>query len=126
MGMPAAKQGDQIVGNDVHVVLQTPTPIALTLPFVGALDADLSPDVRVMGSFAATVGSQATNAPVHVPIGGPFQRPPSNLGRVAVGSPTVRINGRPAARAGDAAVTCNDPVDVQTAVVRAVGTVRIG
>ncbi|WP_395475366.1 PAAR domain-containing protein [Saccharopolyspora spinosa] len=43
-----------------------------------------------------------------------------------VGSLTVRINGKPAARAGDPVLTCNDPVDLPVGRVLAVGTVRIG
>jgi uncharacterized Zn-binding protein involved in type VI secretion len=38
----------------------------------------------------------------------------------------VRINGRPAARAGDTAMTCNDPTDLPIGRVQAEGTVSIG
>jgi uncharacterized Zn-binding protein involved in type VI secretion len=36
------------------------------------------------------------------------------------------INGKPAARAGDQALTCNDPVDVPAGTVVASGRVLIG
>jgi uncharacterized Zn-binding protein involved in type VI secretion len=36
------------------------------------------------------------------------------------------INGKPAARAGDTAITCNDPEDLPIGKVEAVGTVNIG
>ena len=36
------------------------------------------------------------------------------------------INGKPAARAGDKALTCNDPADLPAGTVIAVGTVMIG
>jgi len=36
------------------------------------------------------------------------------------------INGKPAARNGDRAQTCNDPVDLPVGTVVAVGTVLIG
>ncbi len=128
MGQPAAKQGDRIVAVDTHLVVPPPpaTAVALPFPFSGALTDGLSPTVRVMGVPAATVGSGATNTPPHIPTSGSFSRPPSNRGSVEAGSLTVRINGKPAARHGDPATTCNDPADVPVGTVVAVGTVRIG
>jgi uncharacterized Zn-binding protein involved in type VI secretion len=38
----------------------------------------------------------------------------------------VNINGKPAARNGDTAMTCNDPADLPAGTVVAVGTVAIG
>ena len=55
-----------------------------------------------------------------------FQKPPTNTATVVVGSATVRINGKPAARNGDQALTCNDPVDVPIGLIVATGTVMIG
>jgi uncharacterized Zn-binding protein involved in type VI secretion len=45
---------------------------------------------------------------------------------IKIGSPTVKINGKMAARNGDMAQTCNDPVDLPVGQVIAVGTVLIG
>ncbi|GAA4547905.1 PAAR domain-containing protein [Amycolatopsis samaneae] len=95
-------------------------------PFSGIIDAGVSANVRIEGRFAATVGSTATNTPPHLPQGGTFVKPPSNRGQITLGSLTVRINGKPAARAGDTALTCNDPVDLPVGTVVAVSTVRIG
>ena len=39
---------------------------------------------------------------------------------------TVFINGKPAARSGDTAITCNDLVDLPVGKVVAKGTVFIG
>ena len=76
---------------------------------------------------AATVGSTATNTPPHIPtIPGTFVNPPTNLGVVVSGSLTVLINGKPAARNGDTAQTCNDPVPLPVGTVTAVSTVLIG
>jgi uncharacterized Zn-binding protein involved in type VI secretion len=61
-----------------------------------------------------------------VPQGGPFQKPPSNKGTIQIGSGTVLINGKPAARNGDKAMTCNDPADLPAGTVVAAGTVVIG
>src|SRR5882672_3118569 len=113
MGQPAAKKGDQIVATDTHIVLipapsgSVPTP--LPHPFAGIIDGALSQDVKIMGMPAATVDSTATNTPSHIPQGGPFQSPPSNRATIKMGSATVKINGKMAARNGDTATTCNDP-----------------
>jgi uncharacterized Zn-binding protein involved in type VI secretion len=130
MGQPAAKQGDQIQGVDTHIVMIPspggPVPTPLPHPFSGMLDGSLSADVKIMGMAAATVGSTATNLPPHVPQGGPFQVPPSNRGQIILGSTTVRINGKPAARNGDTANTCNDPADMPVGTVIAASSVMIG
>ncbi|WP_306463164.1 PAAR domain-containing protein [Solihabitans fulvus] len=75
---------------------------------------------------AATVGSIAMNSPPHVPTGGPFQVPPTNQGVVAMGSATVLINGKPAARSGDPVNTCNDPAPAPTGVIGGASTVVVG
>lgn len=130
MGQPAAKQGDRIVATDTHIVLipagtaLVPTPIPH--PFTGILDGNLSSDVKIMGKPAATVDSTASNTPAHIPQGGQFQKTPSNKGKVKMGSATVKINGKMAARNGDMAMTCNDPSDLPVGKVVAAGTVMIG
>ena len=45
---------------------------------------------------------------------------------VVMGSATVFVNGKPVARSGDTALTCNDPVDLPVGTVVAVGTVNAG
>lgn len=130
--MPAAKKNDQIVGSDIHIVMvPTPTgtiPTPLPHPFMGIISGGLSSDVNIMGQPAATVDSTADNTPAHIPMppGTAFQSPPSNKGTIKIGSPTVRINGKQAARNGDMAMTCNDPSDLPVGSVIAVSTVFIG
>lgn len=130
MAQPAAKQGDQILATDTHIVMIPspggPVPTPLPHPFTGLIDGSLSSDVRIEGKPAAVQGSTATNTPAHIPQGGPFQQPPSNRATIQLGSATVRINGKPAARNGDKALTCNDPADLPVGTVLAVGTVFIG
>ena len=130
MGQPAAKQGDQIVATDTHIIMIPspggPVPTPLPHPFTGILDGSLSADVKIMGMAAAVVGSMASNTPPHIPQGGPFQVPPTNKGTVMKGSSTVMINGKPAARNGDQAQTCADPAPNMAAKVVAAGTVMIG
>ena len=130
MGQPAAKQGDQIVAVDTHIVMIPspggPVPTPLPHPFAGMIAGGLSTNVKIMGMPAATLGSTADNLPQHIPQGGPFQKPPTNKATIMIGSPTVMINGKPAARNGDMAMTCNDPVDLPVGKIIAVGTVMIG
>ena len=130
MGQPAAKKGDQIMANDIHIVMIPspggPIPTPLPNPFMGQIDGALSSDVNIEGQPAAVQGSTATNTPSHIPAGGPFQSPPSNKATIQTGSATVLINGKPAARNGDIAMTCNDPADAPMGTVMAVGKVNIG
>ena len=127
MGQPAAKEGDKIVAVDTHIVLNEGVPTPMPHPFDGIINGDLSKNVKIMGMPAATESSTANNVPPHIPEGaGTFQKPPSNKGKIIVGSLTVMINGKPAARSGDKALTCNDPVDLPVGTVVAMGTVMIG
>jgi uncharacterized Zn-binding protein involved in type VI secretion len=133
MGQPGAKQGDIIQAVDTHIVMVPappgpPVPTPGPHPFNGIISGNLSSNVKIMGMPAATQGSTADNTPPHLPIPpvGPFQKPPSNKGQIMMGSPTVMINNKPAARNGDTALTCNDPADLPIGTVVAVGTVMIG
>ena len=63
------------------------------LPFGGQISGGCSDDVLINGMQAATVGSTTTETDACCG---------SNQGRVAAGSSTVFINGKPAARNGDA------------------------
>jgi uncharacterized Zn-binding protein involved in type VI secretion len=93
--MPAAKQNDQIVGVDTHIIMIPspggPIPTPLPHPFVGMIDSGCSTSVNIMGMAAATVDSQASAMPPHIPQGGPFQKPPSNKAKIIIGSPDVFI-----------------------------------
>lgn len=133
MGQPAAKQGDQIIATDIHIVMvpappAPPIPIPLPHPFTGIINGNLSRDVKIMGMPAATVDSTADNTPPHIPTppGTTFQNPPQNKATIKMGSLTVKINGKMAARNGDIAETCNDPAALPIGQVIAVGTVMVG
>ncbi len=131
MGQPAAKQGDQIIAVDTHIVMVPGTPSVptpLPHPFSGIINGNLSSNVNIMGMPAATVDSTADNTPPHIPTppGTAFQSPPANKGTIKIGSSTVNINGKSAARNRDTADTCNDPVDAPVGQVVAVSTVLIG
>jgi uncharacterized Zn-binding protein involved in type VI secretion len=126
MGNPAAKQGDKILALDTHILMIPspggPVPTPTPLPFDGPLSGDLSPTVFIDNQPAAVEGSTATNTPSHIPAGGPFQTPPSNKATVQSGSPTVFLDNKGAARAGDPAMTCNDPADAPKGKIIATGT----
>jgi uncharacterized Zn-binding protein involved in type VI secretion len=132
MGQPAAKANDQVTGIDTHIVIvpagpaQVPTP--LPHPFRGLINGGVVPAVKIAGQPAAVVGSTATNGPPHLPTppGVTFQKPPTNQATIQKGSATVTIGGKPAARSGDIAMTCNDPADAPVGTVVAAGTVFIG
>lgn len=128
MGQPAARQGDSVVGVDIHVVMVPspggPVPTPLPHPFSGTLEQDLSTDVTIDGKAAATKDSVAVNNPPHIPTppGTSFQKPPDNKGPVITGSATVTIGGKAAARLGDSVQSC----DGMSAIVSGSATVMIG
>lgn len=137
MPQPAAKAGDAIVNAaDIHIVLVPspggPVPTPQPFPFNGKISSNVSANVRINGRPAATVGSMANNVPPHIPTSGTFQVPPTNLGRVIMGSMRVRINKKAAARNGDFCETCHDvpPVGPQaplpTVVVVGLPNVMMG
>ena len=130
-GQPAAKQGDKVMCIDTHIIMMPtpggPVPTPLPNPFSGIINGSLSTNVKIMGQPAATLGSTAQNTLPHVPIGpGTFQIPPQNRATITQGSTSVMINGKPAARNGDPALTCDDVVPMPHGTVMAVGTVLIG
>lgn len=136
MGQPAAKQGDKVTGVCTHTeMVNQPAgpPVATPVPgnpFNGIIDGGLSSNVKIMGKAAATKDSTATNTPSHLPLtppapGSVFKPPgPTNKATINKGSATVKINGKPAARAGDTAETCDELKTPGTVV--AAGTVSIG
>ncbi len=133
MGLPAAKENDFVQGLDVHIVMVPspggPVPTPLPHVFYGKLDTGLSSDVFIDNRKAATQGSQATNLPVHLPTppGTTFQRPAQNSATIELGSFTVKINGKPAARVTDPATSCNDlGMKMNAVVIVPVATVMIG
>lgn len=132
MGQPAAKANYQVVATDSHIVMvpagPSVVPTPLPHPFTGVLNGGLISSVKIGGQAAAVQGSTADNTPAHLPTppGTSFQKPPHNRATVQQGSATVRFGGKPAARNGDVAMTCNDPADLPAGKVVAAGTVFVG
>ncbi|MFI7601349.1 PAAR domain-containing protein [Actinoplanes sp. NPDC049681] len=122
MPQPAARQNDPVTGTDLHILLVPspggPVPTPTPMPFAGRLMTGLSTDVLINGLPAAVQGSVAQNMPPHVaPPPATFSKPPTNQGRVVLGSATVLVNGKPLARAGDPVATCNDPADLPAGTI---------
>lgn len=112
MSKPVAKALDQVQATDTHIVLlpgpagTTPTPMPFA--FAGIVDGALSDNVYAERRAVAVDGSTASNTPVHVPVGGSFQLPPSNQAVIIASSATVFANNKPIARHDDKAQTCDD------------------
>jgi uncharacterized Zn-binding protein involved in type VI secretion len=127
MSAPTAKEGDRVTGVDTHVVLIPspggPIPTPTPMPFAGKLCEELSATAFADNQSIAVQGSVARNQPEHVPVGGPFQKPPSNRATIQTASATVFADNKAVARAGDTALTCNDPADAPNGTVLAEGTV---
>lgn len=130
MSGPGAKSGDRVQAVDTHIVMVPspggPVPVATPCVFDGLLVENLSCSVFIDNSPVAVEGSVALNSVPHAPVGGSFQKPPSNRATVDTGSGSVLVSNKKAARDGDRAVTCNDPADAPKGVVLAQGTVFFG
>ncbi len=130
MSSPVAKENDEVVGVDLHIVLVTvggvQVPLMLPSTFRGPLSRDLASSVFVDNKAVALVGSGADNTPSHIPSGGQFQREPANEGTVAEGSDSVFANSRAVARSGDPVECCNDPSNRNSGNVIAGGSVFSG
>lgn len=128
MGQPVARQGDQIATSCLHQVQGQPpppaTPIAAPVvhPFLGALQLQLSTQVKIGGKPVALQGSQA-QANGHVPLPPPGTSPikfviePTRIGEIIRGSVSVNIEGKPVARIGDPVKTCSETPPPHGAVV---------
>ena len=130
-GLPAARKNDQVVGVDIHIIMiptpggEVPTP--WPHPFAGKITNGCSTNVKIEGQPAATKDCEVKNDMNHIPMGPRFQKNPDNKGKIMLGSFTVKINGKPAARVGDMVQTCNDPAPLPTsAIVKGASKVMIG
>jgi uncharacterized Zn-binding protein involved in type VI secretion len=132
MPQPAATQGSIVAGVDVHIVMVPtpggPVPTPLPHPFNGPINGALANTVLIGGQPAAVADSVAVNQPPHIPTppGVAFQKPPANQGTVLMGSQTVLLAGKGAARVGDPVKTCNDPADAPTCAIVSGSPVLIG
>lgn len=131
MGLPAARKDDPVSGVDMHIIMiptpagEIPTPIPH--PFNAKITKGVSTNVKIDGKPAAMMGSQTENQPQHVPQGPRFMVNPTNKGTIMLGSTSVFINKKAAARQGDKVLTCNDPAPTPMGTIMAGSqTVLIG
>ena len=113
MGVPAGILGDKIVGLcPAHLAVgPLGAPIkAPPLPFAAPVMLMPAMTVTIMNKAALTVGSKGFNLPPHIPPAihpaDPSMPPPMQFGVVLMGSPTVLIEGKPAAKMGSKASLC--------------------
>ena len=131
MGQPAATQGSRGHGVDTHIVMVPvagrPVPTPLPHPFNGQVDGGTVATVKIAGQPAAVVGSTADEPPAHLPTppGTRSRARPSNQGTVQMGSATVMIGGKPAARNGDPVRPATTRRGAEGQMIAA-GTVLIG
>jgi len=116
--MPGAKHLDPVLGVDIHIILIPtpggPVPTPLPHPFIGMIldPMDYVPiigsTVLVNGSHRGQAGTAGKCLPPHIPMGGPFQKPPGNESENFLGSATVLVDGEPFTHLVHPALTCND------------------
>ena len=120
MSKPAAKLGDSIKAQDIHNVINPDgSVVPQVLNFDGKIVDGCINNVQINGKPAAVEGSKAKNVPPHVqlPPATSFQKPPTNEGEIIMGSETVLIGGKSAARSNDIAETCTDVIGPPAMVV---------
>ncbi len=116
--IPAVKQFDPVMGVDTHIVLipavPSPIPTPLPHPFIGML-LDPLEFVPFIGSSVWTnnmptgIGGTAGKAiPPHIPMGGPFVKPPGNECEIFMGSATVLADGDVMSFMGAMVLSCQD------------------
>lgn len=109
MGSPALAMGDKVTGTcPSHLIPSASgTQPAGPLPFSAPLLQGLVASVQIGGKAAAVLGSSGYNTPPHPGIvDGAFASPTMQVGRVASGSSSVLIGGKPAANVQSQALCC--------------------
>ena len=111
MGTPAAVMGDRITGTcAIHLIpgaMGAPQP-GPPMPFSAPLLTGLATKVMISNKPAAVAGASGYNTPPHVGLhpSDPFMVPTMQEGRITVGSTSVMIEGKPAAKTGSTCMIC--------------------
>jgi hypothetical protein len=114
MGFTAAVVGDKVIGSCLHTYQSTtpspagpvPSPVPMTLPFMGMIVGPGAPTVLIANKPASVVGDNVVNQSVHPPAGGlatpgPAVPTATNKTTIISGSQTVLICNKPAVRTLD-------------------------
>src|SRR4051812_23866120 len=112
--MLIAKHFDPVMGIDIHILVIPPAgPVPIPHPHI-AMVLDLIDYVPILGATVlvggiprATAGSAGKPIP-HIPMGGPFLKPPMNENEVFMGSMTVVADGSPLTFTALPALSCHD------------------
>jgi len=112
MGSPVLVMGDRLTGLcTIHTIpnptsgLPQPAP---PLPFSAPLTVGLSTTVLIHGKSAAVQGAFGMNSPPHIGLhaSDPFMTPVMQKGTVMSGSPSVLVEGKPAATGQSTCTGC--------------------
>ena len=116
--MIAAKHMDPLVGVDIHITLLPtpvgPVPTPLPNPYVGMVfdPVDYIPfigaTVYINGLPRAVAGTNGQALPPHLPLAGPFAKPPTNESEIFMGSSTVVVDGSPQSFLAMPVLSCQD------------------
>lgn len=112
MGTPAAVMGDRVTAVcAIHLIpgaMGAPQP-SPPLPFSAPLLQGLATKVLIAGKPAAVQGSSGYNTPPHVGLhpSDLFMAPTQQRATVVMGSATVLIEGKPAAKTGSTCTVCS-------------------
>ena len=112
--MLISKHFDPVMGIDIHILVIPPAgPVPIPHPHI-ALIFDvvdyvpiLGATVKVGGLPRSTAGSAGKVIP-HIPMGGPFSKPPMNEDEIFMGSTTVLADGGPLSFTALPTLSCHD------------------
>src|SRR5512137_1836516 len=114
----AAKHLDPLLGIDTHIIMipspAGPIPTPLPHPYVGMVfdPMDYVPmlgaSVYINGLPRGVAGSNGQALPPHIPMGGPFMKPPTNESEIFMGSATVVVDGDPQSFLAMPVLSCQD------------------
>jgi RHS repeat-associated protein len=112
--MPAIKHFDPIIGIDIHIVTLPPgVPTPMPHPHIGLIidPMDYIPFLGAsvfIGPFPRASAGTAGKSFPHIPMGGPFVKPPMNESEIFMGSATVLADGDPLSYTALPVLTCQD------------------
>jgi uncharacterized Zn-binding protein involved in type VI secretion len=112
--MPIIKHFDPVMGIDIHIVTIPPVgPVPIPHPHI-ALVLDPMDYIPIIGATVlvggiprGTAGTSGKVIP-HIPMGGPFVKPPMNEDEIFMGSATVLADGSPLSFTALPVLGCQD------------------